>query len=244
MAIQLRTASSRVVGLVVNRDRRTFSERERALFTLLRPHLIQSYQNAMALSVLDAVAGANGQQALWLTADGRVAHATRGVQALFDAYFGSGRLPGTELPEGLVEWLAYLRRRDEREDARPLQPFRVSRPEGNLTVRFLVGPVGGTDLLLLNEQRTILPANAFAELGLSPRQTEVVRRVVEGKSSAEIGELLGMKSRTVEKHLEHIFERLDVTSRASLVARALQSLGDGDDNRTSVRSSIVLFPAM
>jgi hypothetical protein len=52
-----------------------------------------------------------------------------------------------------------------------------------------------------------------------------------------------MKSRTVEKHLENIFVRLDVTSRAALVARALQSLDDLGDHRTSTKSAIVLYSA-
>jgi len=227
MAIQLRTAPNRIVGLVVNRDRRTFNERERTLFTLLHPHLIQSYQNAMAYSVLDDVADSGGQQAIWLASDGRMIHATRGVAPLFDRYFGSRRVLATGLPESLFKWLRCQQARAGSDDLRPLQPLHADGPEGRLSVRLVIGSLGGTILLLLHEQRAIRPDRAFAALGLSPRRTEVVRWVVEGKSSAEIGELLGVKSRTVEKHLEYIFEQLDVTSRAALVARALQSLREG-----------------
>jgi DNA-binding CsgD family transcriptional regulator len=226
LAIQLSTSSNRVVGLVANRDRRGFSERDRTLFDLIRPHLIQSYQTAQILTMFEELADAGDQQAVWLTPAGRVAHATRGAQALFDTYWGPRRVAGAGLPEPLIEWLKYQRSRDWADAVRTLQPLQVYGLEGRLTIRLVIGSMSGTYLLLLNEYRSMLPNNAFAALGLSPRQTEVVRWVVEGKSSAEIGELLGVKSRTVEKHLEHIFERLDVTSRAGLVARALQSLGE------------------
>ncbi|HEX3722705.1 MAG TPA: helix-turn-helix transcriptional regulator [Nitrolancea sp.] len=242
LAIQMETPSNRVVGLVVNRDRASFSERERMLFTLLRPHLIQSYRNATALSLLDDMATASGQQAIWVTADCRVARATYGVQALFDSYFGRQRVPGAGLPDYLIDWLASQRRRDG-VDVRATQPLQILGPDGSLTVRFVTAPAGGLDMLMLNEQRSMFPENAFATLGLSARQTDVVRWVVNGKTSAEIGELLGMKSRTVEKHLENIFVRLDVTSRAALVARALQSLDDLGDHRTSTKSAIVLYSA-
>ncbi len=60
---------------------------------------------------------------------------------------------------------------------------------------------------------------------LSPRETDVVRLVVEGSSNDEIGARLGISSRTVESHLRRLFERIGVASRTELAARALREGG-------------------
>ncbi|HEX7949736.1 MAG TPA: response regulator transcription factor [Candidatus Limnocylindrales bacterium] len=59
-------------------------------------------------------------------------------------------------------------------------------------------------------------------LRLSAREADVVRLVVEGLSNDEAGARLGIGVRTVETHLRRIFERLGITSRTELVARALR----------------------
>lgn len=58
--------------------------------------------------------------------------------------------------------------------------------------------------------------------GLSVREAEVVRLVVDGHSNDEVGARLGIGVRTVETHLRRIFERLGIASRTELVARALR----------------------
>jgi len=46
MAVILPSPPPLVIGVAVNRNGRDFSERDRLLFDLLRPHLVQAYQNA------------------------------------------------------------------------------------------------------------------------------------------------------------------------------------------------------
>jgi DNA-binding NarL/FixJ family response regulator len=61
-----------------------------------------------------------------------------------------------------------------------------------------------------------------AGVHLSPRELEVVRLVVEGRSNDEIGAALGIGAKTVETHLRRLFERFDVGSRTELASRALR----------------------
>jgi DNA-binding CsgD family transcriptional regulator len=56
-------------------------------------------------------------------------------------------------------------------------------------------------------------------MGLSERQTEIMRAVVGGASNAQVGVSLGISRRTVEKHLQNIYTQLEVTSRTQAVAR-------------------------
>jgi DNA-binding NarL/FixJ family response regulator len=62
---------------------------------------------------------------------------------------------------------------------------------------------------------------AARQFGLTKREFEVLCRIAEGKSNAEIGEAIGAATRTVDKHVEHIFDKLAVKTRTAAVARAL-----------------------
>ncbi|MGD0980876.1 MAG: response regulator transcription factor [Solirubrobacteraceae bacterium] len=57
---------------------------------------------------------------------------------------------------------------------------------------------------------------------LSPREAEVLRLIALGHTNAEIGKQLFLSVRTVETHRSHIQQKLLVSSRAELVAYALQ----------------------
>lgn len=54
------------------------------------------------------------------------------------------------------------------------------------------------------------------EIPLSPRQLEVSQLVAEGLTNAQVAERLGISPRTVTSHLDHIYGRLDIGSRAAL----------------------------
>lgn len=55
---------------------------------------------------------------------------------------------------------------------------------------------------------------------LTPRQWELMHLVARGYSNSQIARRLFLSQGTVRKHLENIFERLDVTSRLAAVQRA------------------------
>ena len=56
---------------------------------------------------------------------------------------------------------------------------------------------------------------AGAEHGLTPREVEVLRLVARGRSNREIGTALVISERTVARHVQNIFAKLGVSSRAS-----------------------------
>ncbi len=62
------------------------------------------------------------------------------------------------------------------------------------------------------------------DVPLTPRETEVLSWLAKGKTNRDIAEILGMSHRTVNKHLEHIFEKLGVETRSAATAIAGQLL--------------------
>jgi DNA-binding NarL/FixJ family response regulator len=52
--------------------------------------------------------------------------------------------------------------------------------------------------------------------GLAPRVLEVARAYADGLSSAEVGERLQISQHTAATHLQKIYKRLGVSSRAEL----------------------------
>ena len=56
---------------------------------------------------------------------------------------------------------------------------------------------------------------------LTPREREVLHWIVEGKTNGDIGRILEISSRTVEKHCESIFRKLGIENRYSAIVLAL-----------------------
>jgi len=64
-------------------------------------------------------------------------------------------------------------------------------------------------------------AEATSKDPLTSREREVLKLIAEGKSSREIGQLLYISHRTVERHRANIMEKLNVNRTADLIRYAL-----------------------
>ncbi|HVS04700.1 MAG TPA: LuxR C-terminal-related transcriptional regulator [Candidatus Dormibacteraeota bacterium] len=64
MAVTIPSANALVIGIALNRARRDFSERDRSVLDLLRPHLVQAYRNIAERGTLQERAEA-AERAIW-----------------------------------------------------------------------------------------------------------------------------------------------------------------------------------
>lgn len=96
-----------------------------------------------------------------------------------------------------------------------------------------LGRTGVGETMLLIERRTgsSSASSRLASAALTPRETEVLSWLSKGKTNRDIGDILGLSPRTVNKHLEHIFRKLGVETRAAAAALAstgLPAFADGN----------------
>lgn len=75
----------------------------------------------------------------------------------------------------------------------------------------------------------VLDAHVYTSRALTRRQREVLTHVANGRTNAQIGQLLGLHPRTVDRHLADTYKTLGARDRANAVALALLA-GDLDRN--------------
>jgi DNA-binding CsgD family transcriptional regulator len=235
MALPLRIDEASVISIVLNRSRADFADRERALLDALRRPLAGLYRNLIAreeagagLAGLRELALANGWMVARVQVDGAILDIAEPALRLLDRYFGHavGRRRAT-LPAPLLEWLRRSRHWGlDRLASRDGEAFLAARGGMRLTVHFVPGPAaGGRGYLLMKEEREALRAEHLASLPLTAREREILALVAAGKTNIEIGLVLAISARTVQKHLEHVFQKIGVETRTAAAVCALTAAG-------------------
>ena len=73
------------------------------------------------------------------------------------------------------------------------------------------------DLMRPHLAKIFRRVNSFG--GLTAREAEVLRWVAAGKSDAQIGAILRISARTVQKHLQNVYDKLGVENRTAAANR-------------------------
>ena len=203
MNIELGDSPRSFTTVGVMRSLRGFSDTDRALFLMLKPHIVQAFRNArMVESLAPHVTSDSGPTTsiLRVRCDG----------SLEDVPFRAAR--SNPVPKPVQRWIveqvgwmnrgvadvgipAYLW-----EDGKIRAEYRLSRQWGSegyiLSFRLL---------------KDTPPKH------LTAREQEVIHWVSEGKSNPEIAIILGISPHTIKDHLKQIYQKLEVENRTSAV---------------------------
>jgi DNA-binding response OmpR family regulator len=187
----------------------------------IRVHLSNARSAQSARVALDAA----GRHLLAVRGDGQVHWTTPQASRLIES--ATGTADGiNEVAAATAAWLAH-RRASGGTTSEGTFPF-ASASGIALQLSFL-GTIGTDEYLF-----RITSANRQSEdellrqrFGLTHRESEVLLWIAKGKANRDIGEILGLSSRTVNKHLEQIYSKLGVENRASAAVRAAQVLHEG-----------------
>jgi CheY-like chemotaxis protein/DNA-binding CsgD family transcriptional regulator len=182
------------------------------LLARMRVHLTSARVSQAGRSALDAT----GRHLFAVTPGGDLLWATPQVERLLESLGSADALP--------VEF------------APPLSRLLVSGENPGTSLRFdtggqtielvLVGPTRGEEVLV---RLNLIREGAEVELlreryGLTLREAEVLLWISYGKPNRVISEILGISPRTVNKHLEQVFEKLGVETRAAAAAFAVRTI--------------------
>jgi DNA-binding NarL/FixJ family response regulator len=187
------------------------------LLARMRVHLNNSRVAHGPNAALDAA----GRFLMATDLQGRVKWCTPKARALLGELSPADPTKAPALPEGMLRQMLALRLEVSGQGAQCLLNV------GGLQLEcVMLSPIGPDELLFrLSEKRSTDDQNILQQqLGVTGREAEVLLWLSRGKSNREIGQILGISPRTVNKHLEQIFIKLGVENRASAAARAVRLL--------------------
>jgi DNA-binding CsgD family transcriptional regulator len=227
---QLARANTQLVGFAFNRSQRSFTERDRLLLNLLRPHLFQSYCNAQKYHYQqqrsDQLQGSlNYIGLIILDTTGQVQLITTQATEWLATYFPNNTYL-LQFPDQLWSWVKYQTTKlvDNTDYPQAFLPLRIQQANQQLTIRLIIEKDEDRYILLLEEQATSI-LDSLQLLGLSQRETEVLAWMMQGKDNQKIAAQMGVGISTVRKHLENIYRQWGISSRTEAIAQALQKLG-------------------
>jgi DNA-binding CsgD family transcriptional regulator len=198
---------------LLHRERRDFSERDRALLDLLSPHLAHLDANANTRSLAAALAvGAQAEgELIVLDAADAIEFATARALQLLNLYCEVGR--SGRLPTLIEDWLRNERQRLNGDGfPHPRKPLVLTRPDRTLMISAAKGDHRA--LLLLEQAEAPVRENP-----LSPREWQILGLVEQGRTNVEIAAALWIAPGTVRRHLQNIYTKLGVHSRTAAIAR-------------------------
>lgn len=233
--------------LALNRRETPFSESDRQLLELLWPHLAQAVRRSRAarpdrgLPELDATE--SGRAVVVLDRNRKVELCTEQARIWLTRYCIEGfpRREIRSLPEPIAGWVGEAFRDATllaRGVAKQPIPLILRRGDEYLAIRLVADHGRGQHLLLMEEASMNTPPDLLLGLGLTPREAEVLAWVAEGKTNRETGMILEMSTRTVQKHLERVFDKLGVETRTGAILKAWQ-IGSFEDKGLRAKTTAV-----
>ncbi|CCF20947.1 Two-component transcriptional regulator, CheY-LuxR families (two-component signal transduction system) [Pseudorhizobium banfieldiae] len=183
----------------------------------IRVHLANARSAQSARVALDAA----GRHLLAIHRNGSIHWSTPQAMRLVDAATGSDT--GLEaVAVRLAGWLS-----EQAHGGGPRDASFSFAPDSETSLNFtFLGAIGADEFLFrLSGSGGRSGSNILRQhFVLTTRESEVLEWIAKGKSNRDIGEILGLSARTVNKHLEQIYVKLGVENRASAAVKAAQVL--------------------
>ncbi|MFT4609189.1 MAG: DNA-binding response OmpR family regulator/DNA-binding CsgD family transcriptional regulator [Cellvibrionaceae bacterium] len=181
------------------------------LVARIRVHLANSRLALSAQSALDLA----GQYIFAVNILGITLWSTPQVNQLLDTANDNQAWLANNFSDEIKTWLEH----------EPAQGMNVTllTPTQTLKVYFL-GKASNNEYLLrlVHQESPNESSNLKKYWSLTNREAEVLFWIAKGKTNREIGQILGTSPRTINKHSEKIYKKLDVENRTTAAAKALK----------------------
>jgi DNA-binding CsgD family transcriptional regulator len=222
----LRTQAGEVwgaLGLYREPGQPLFDDAELAFIQAIAPSLAEGARRALLVGEAVDPEGPDAPGLIVLSHNGEVESATPGVerwlQALPDGDWDAGKLPSSVLA---VAGRA-LRTAEHPDEPGQVAVSRVLSRSGTWVVLHGASLVSGGARRVAVIVEPAHPARIapllMSAYGLTERERDVTRLVLQGDSTAEIAERLVVSAHTVQQHLKSVFDKTGVRSRRDLVGK-------------------------
>ena len=183
---------------------------------LIQARTIQRAENALNNGPYSALA---------IKANGIITWLPEAASRWLNDFVMAHLLPGDVKIEALLPALMmpWVKAQLDKPDGSDCTPFESIKGEFHFSAKLIPCCHSGEFLLLMEKHSGHWNIDSVKHsLGLTSREAEILMWISRGKTNKEIGIILGGSPRTVNKHLEHIFEKLGVVTRAAAVSIAMQ----------------------
>jgi DNA-binding response OmpR family regulator/DNA-binding CsgD family transcriptional regulator len=181
------------------------------LVARIRVHLANSRLALSAQSALDLA----GQYIFAVNKLGVTLWSTPQVNQLLETANDKQAWLADNFADEIKNWLAH----------EPAQGMNVTLLTPTQTLKvYVLGNASTNEYLLrlVHQESPNESSNLKKYWALTNREAEVLFWIAKGKTNREIGQILGTSPRTINKHSEKIYKKLDVENRTTAAAKALQ----------------------
>jgi DNA-binding CsgD family transcriptional regulator len=129
--------------------------------------------------------------------------------------FFPNECPAPRLPKLLQEWLLRIAGPTPRMPS--INPLVCVSSEARLAIRWIPCPELNSHLLILARRALRPTLETLRPLSITPRESNVLLWVAQGKTNEEISRILGGSRRTIDKHVQNILIKLKLENRAGAI---------------------------
>lgn len=185
------------------------------MLNVMKPYLIQTYRTLsnhvrykQILSILEKSADSHDEGVLLITSEGKIELYNKKAKEFLEKYFEcSSKLK--QLPDILENWLN--QRLNVGAESKPL--LFVNGVKRLVTHLIYDEKTKSTAILMKEDDLAVI--GGLDQFNLTQREVDVMSWVSKGKTNQEIGIILCISPRTVQKHLENIYTKLGVETRTA-----------------------------
>lgn len=181
------------------------------LIARLKIHLNNSRLTLSARQALDEI----GQSSITTDISGNIIWQTESAANILNTNSPDPEWILRKLPHLIKKWLIHEPQKNSSLDLKELNE--------HIQLKYIGRIFPGEHLFrLVNNDELFMKQRLKERFNLTDRESEVLLWLSYGKTNREIGVIINMSPRTVNKHLEQIFKKLDVENRTTAAAISLQ----------------------
>ncbi len=223
LVIALPIDCERIITCAICRIQKDFTEKDRLLLNLLAGHLIQAIRNSQAFERLELVMQNQSTGVAIVSGDGSMQYINESARLFLTKYFGNEKSNTDNLPDVLINWVKELQLLSNSQFISSSVPLIIKGDSGKLFVRLIYNAPTREIIFILKEKTSLTP-DELKPLNLTQRESEILVLITQGKSDEIIASLCYISPRTVQKHIEHIYNKLGVDSRTLAAVKSLELL--------------------